>query len=42
MSSTEGDDTNDGKTEQTLVKHISSISQKEYVCLKFKCGDVFF
>ena len=42
VSSTEGDDTNDGKTEQAPVKHISSISQKEYVCLKLKCGDVFF
>lgn len=42
VSSSIGNDKNDGLSEATPKKHISKLPQKEFVRLRMKCNDVFF
>ncbi len=42
VSSSLGDDKNDGLSESFPLQHIYAISQKENACIKLKCGDVFY
>ena len=42
VSSSMGNDRNDGLSPDTPKKHISAIGRKENVCIRLKCDDVFF
>lgn len=42
ISSSFGNDANDGLSEATPKQHISSIVEKRYVCFRLKSGDIFY